>query len=385
MFRLFTFACRLTLLSLCVLSFGTTSFNFTTPAQVTPKQPGPRRPLPKPPSGSRGFEQTGHDASSRLIAAGATRGPLKPIAPYEGLAYSARPFFAWTPAPGASSYHFMLRDGTDSSSPIVFETDVKVAQLSYPSDAPALAPGQIYSWRVSTAGVMERRQGAVVTFFVLAGEDAAQVKAALEKAKLAAPKNASERLAQARIFEDFGVWYDALRIVTELVSENPNDAAARAYYDSLIQKLKEEPTKAAGQSSTLAFPLWQQLLRLVATQKEASARSVINSNRLAARFLYRELLFEAVTARLYESPPLQFAEAARKLLVEGDHENGALEAKFDEWSRRQKPGVGFSNAGEGIEQILYLAEIASLRFNEKDPGKGAPPGSPRELTASATR
>ncbi len=383
MFRLFTFACRLTLLSLCVLSFGTTSFNFTTPAQVAPKQPGPRRPLPKPPSGSRGFEQTGHDASSRLIAAGATRGPLKPIAPYEGLAYSARPFFAWTPAPGASSYHFMLRDGTDSSSPIVFETDVKVAQLSYPSDAPALAPGQIYSWRVSTAGVMERRQGAVVTFFVLAGEDAAQVKAALEKAKLAAPKNASERLAQARIFEDFGVWYDALRIVAELVSENPNDAAARAYYDSLIQKLKEEPTKAAGRSSTLAFPLWQQLLRLVATQKEASARSVINSNRLAARFLYRELLFEAVTARLYESPPLQFAEAARKLLVEGDHENGALEGKFDEWSRRQKPGVGFSNAGEGIEQILYLAEIASLRFNEKDPGKDAPPGSPRELTERA--
>src|SRR5260370_23376387 len=98
----------------------------------------PRRPLQKPPTGSRGFEQGGRDASSRLIAAAATRGPLKPIAPYEGLAYNARPFFAWTPAPGSGSYHFMLRDGADSSATIVYETDVKVAQFNYPADAPTL-------------------------------------------------------------------------------------------------------------------------------------------------------------------------------------------------------------------------------------------------------
>jgi len=379
MCKTLSLACRISLILLFAVSGSISSFNFTTHAQNNK----PRRPLPKPPSGSRGFEQTGRDASARLIAAGATRGPLKPIAPYEGLAYSGRPFFAWAPQPGAAAYHLTLRDGAESSSPIVYETDVKTAQFAYPAEAPALAPGKLYSWRVSTAGVMEKRQGAVATFFVLAGEDAAQVKAALEKAKLTAPKSASERLTQARIFEDFGVWYDALRIASELVSENPNDAAAKAYYDSLIQKLREEATKAAGQSSILAFPLWQQLRALVAAQKEAEARSLINGNRAAAHLLYRELLFRAVTARLYQSAPPQFMEQVRKLLAESDDENGTLEAKFNEWLKERKLGVGFMSAGDGIEQILYLAQVAEMRNAEKDPGKDAPPGSPRELTERA--
>jgi CHAT domain-containing protein len=377
--RILTLASRFLVIFVCAISVGLSSFHFNSTAQDNK----PRRPLPKPPSGSRGFEQTGRDASSRLIAAGATRGPLKPIAPYEGLAYNPRPFFAWAAQPGAASYHLTLRDGAESSSPIIYETEVKTAQFAYPADAPALTPGKLYSWRVSTAGVMERKQGAVATFFVLAGEDAAQVKVALEKAQLTAPKSAADRLAQARVFEDFGVWYDALGIAAGLVSENPNDTAAKAYYDSLIQKLREETTKAAGQSSTLAFPLWQQLRPLVAAQKEASGRQVINDNRVAARFLYRELLFEAVTARLYESPPLQFAEAARKLLAEGDDENAALEAKLNEWSKEQKPGAGFTNAGQGLEQILYLIQIAHLRDAEKDAGKDAPQGTPRELTERA--
>jgi hypothetical protein len=377
--RILTFASRFLVICVCAISVGISSFNFTSLAQDNK----PRRPLPKPPSGSRGFEQTGRDASSRLIAAGATRGPLKPIAPYEGLAYNAKPFFAWVPQPGAASYHLTLREGAESSSPVVYETDVKTAQFAYPADAPALTPGKLYSWRVSTAGVMERRQGAVATFFVLAGEDAAQVKAALEKAKLTAPKSASDRLAQARIFEDFGVWYDALGIASALVNENPNDAEAKAYYDSLIKRLRDEETKAVSQSSTSALELWQQLLPLLAAQKEAPARSVINSNRGAARSLYKELLFEAVASLLHDGPPLQFSEQARKLLAESDDENGALEVKFNEWSKERKPGVGFNNASDGIEQILYLADIASLRFNEKDPGKDAPQGSPRELTERA--
>jgi CHAT domain-containing protein len=342
----------------------------------------PRRPLPKPPSGSRGFEQGNRDSSSRLIAAGATRGPLKPFAPYEGLAYEARPFFAWAPQPGAASYHFMLRDGVDSSAPIVYEADVKTSQFAYPATAPALVPGKLYSWRVSTAGVMEKRLGTVATFFVLSGEDAAQVKAALAKAKLSTPATPADRLRQAQIFEDYGVWYDAFGVAGQLVNENPNDAAAKTYYDSLIQKLKDETTKPAGQSN-LAFPLWQQLQPLLANQKVEQARAAIKSNRPAAHFLYRELLFEAFAARLYVSPSLKFGEQARKLLAEGDAESAALEAKFGEWSKEQKLGSGFTNTGEGIEQILYLAQVSQMRNAEKDPGKDAPAGSARELSERA--
>jgi CHAT domain-containing protein len=342
----------------------------------------PRRPLPKPPSGSRGFEQGGRDASSRLIAAGATRGPLKPFAPYEGLAFDARPFFGWAPQPGAASYHFMLRDGVDSSAPIVFETDVKTSLFVYPATAAALVPGKLYSWRVSTAGVMEKRLGAVATFFVLSGEDAAQVKTALAKAKLSAPKTPADRLRQAQIFEEYGVWYDAFGVAGQLVSENPNDSAAKAYYDSLIQKLREETSKPSAQSDPV-FPLWQQLKPLLATQKDEVARAAIKSNRVAAHLLYRELLFEAFAGRLYGSPSLKFSEPARKLLSEGDAESEALEAKFAEWSKEQKLGSGLVKSGEGIEQILYLAQVSQMRNAEIDPGKDAPPGSARELTERA--
>jgi CHAT domain-containing protein len=374
-----TLASRFLVIFVCAISVGISSFNFASLAQDNK----PRRPLPKPPSGSRGFEQTGRDASSRLIAAGATRGPLKPIAPYEGLAYNPRPFLAWVPQPGAASYHLTLRDGAESSSPIVFETDVKTAQFAYPADAPALTPGKLYSWRVSTAGVMERKQGAVATFFVLAGEDGAQIKAALEKAKLATPKSTTERLAQARIFEEYGVWYDALRIASELVKENPSNAEAKAYYDSLLQKLKDEAAKASAQGSSLALPLWREVRPLVAASNEAGARAAIARNAGAARALYRELLFDSVTSRLYTNPPLQFSDQVRKLLAESDDENSALEAKFNEWLKERKPGVGFTNAGDGVERVLYLAEVAHLRGAEKDPGKDAPQGSPRELAERA--
>ncbi|HEV8138151.1 MAG TPA: DUF928 domain-containing protein, partial [Pyrinomonadaceae bacterium] len=270
------------MLSLCVLVGA--SF------QLAAQDNKPRRPLPKPPTGSRGFEQGNRDASSRLIAAGATRGPLKPIAPAEGLAYDARPFFAWAPSPGAASYHFTLRSGAESAAAIVYETDVRnAAQLSYPADAPALTPGQLYSWRVSTAGLLERRQGPIATFFVLAGEDAAQVRAALQKAALTAPKTAADRLAQARIFEEYGVWYDALRIATELVTNNPDDADAKAYHSSLIQKLQEETQKETSQNSS-GLPLWQKLKPLLTKGDEAGARALIKQQPEATpRALYREL------------------------------------------------------------------------------------------------
>ena len=342
----------------------------------------PRKPLPKPPSGSRGFEQGSRDASSRLIAAGATRGPLKPVAPYEGLAYNTRPFFAWAAAPGAASYHFTLRGGADSSAPIVYEADSKTAQLSYPADAPALAAGQIYSWHVSTAGVLERKQGSVATFFILAGEDAAQIKIALEKAKLTSPKTAADRLAQARIFEEYGVWYDALRTASELVSENPKDAEAKVFYDSLIKKLRDEAEKATSQTSS-AFPLWQQLRPLLEKGNQTGARELINRDPEAAQALYRELLFESFIEKLYDNPPLPFAEATRKLISENDVVSGALEAHLNEWLKEKKLGAGFANAGNGIEQILYLTQLAHVRDNDKDAAKDAPPGAPRELTERA--
>lgn len=229
-----------------VFLLGIVCFVALTAAQVLGQgnQTAPRRPLPKPANGSRGFEQyAGKDASSRLIASGATRSvgaKPKAVAPMEGLAYDAHPFFKWQAVPNAKSYQFTLRDATNNSSAqIIYQTDVATPQMLYPMTAPALEAGKLYSWRVSTKTGMEKINGTPVSFFILAGEDAAEIKSALAKSKLAAPQTTNERVRQAQIFEQYGVWYDALRDASEAVNANPQDTAAKAYYESLLNRLKE--------------------------------------------------------------------------------------------------------------------------------------------------
>jgi len=232
-------------LFICVMSLITIS---TDQAQSQ----GARRPLPKPASGARGFEQyAGKDASSRLIAAGSTRdigSPRKPNAPLEGIAYNARPMFKWEPLFGAKSYHFTLYDGdvyTNPKATIVYEADATKAQFIYPDTAKPLVPGKLYSWRVATPAAkgVGMETGPSVTFFVLNGADALQLKTALAKNNLNAPKTTQERLRQARLFEEYGVWYDAFRIANELADQNPNDATTQTYFESLMDRLEGKTDK----------------------------------------------------------------------------------------------------------------------------------------------
>jgi hypothetical protein len=213
---------------------------------------GKRRPLPKPPKGSRGFEQyAGRDASTRLIGMGATRGngiPRKPVAPLEGIALDARPFFLWEPAT-QGTYKFTLYEGDVYATPsakIVFEIETKQPQLIYPETAPALVKGSLYSWRISAtpATIRDGSSGSVMTgspvrLFVLMDEDAAAVKQALADAGVATPRTSAERLRQARILAEYGVWYDALRIARELSAEDPKDEAVASFYTSLIEQLDQ--------------------------------------------------------------------------------------------------------------------------------------------------
>src|SRR2546425_868816 len=164
-------------LTLCFVGFIVTA-HAQNPSPTPREQ---RRPLPKPPSGARGFEKyAGRDTSSRLIAAGATRetvNPRRPVAPLEGRAYDARPFFAWEIAPGSKSYHFALYEGDfdkDPAARIVYEADVTLTELTYPKDAPRLEPGKLYSWLVSTPTARGKEDGVVARFLILSGADAAE-------------------------------------------------------------------------------------------------------------------------------------------------------------------------------------------------------------------
>jgi hypothetical protein len=89
---------------------------------------------------------------------------------------------------------------------------------------------------VATPTATGKEDGPLAVFDILAGQEAAEVKQALATAGLTAPKTAADRLDQAQVFANFGIWYDALRIASEL-AQNPNDKAALAYYDELLDKL----------------------------------------------------------------------------------------------------------------------------------------------------
>lgn len=222
-----------------------------TPAQ----QPAPRRPLPKPAAGARGFEQySARDASSRLIAAGATRNLDQagiPSAPLLGLAYNSRPFFQWSQAVDVASpsYRFTLYDGDvtlNQAARVVYETDLTNAELVYPESAKPLAPGELYSWRVVSTGEGKKVTGKAVTFFVLSKADADVINRALTTAKLMNPKTPAEQMKQAEIFAEYGVWYDALRIANDLA--NSSDEAETNLFDKMMDQLKasqEERLKAS--------------------------------------------------------------------------------------------------------------------------------------------
>lgn len=245
MFRLVKlgFAPKFLLLAMAFLLSG---LSVVAQTQSPTPAPTPRRPLPKPASAPRGFEQFGRGASSRLIAAGATRGidPLEPNAPLEGLAYSAQPFFSWGLDSNAKAYRFVLYEGdvyAIPSAPVVFEQVLEANELLYPKTAPTLRPGVLYSWRafrIPADQSKEPRAGRTpATFFVLAGNDAVELTGALTKANLSSPQTAADKLRQARLFEEYGIWYDALRIANEVVAANPEDADAVNYFDSLLGKL----------------------------------------------------------------------------------------------------------------------------------------------------
>src|SRR2546423_1621101 len=91
--------------------------------------------------------------------------------------------------------------------------------------------------------------------------------------------------------------------------------------------------------------LWQTLQPLVTAHDDRAAREAIAREAEAARALYRELLFESVTSKLYDNPTQPGMEEARVLLAESDAASRALEAKLAEWRKDPKLGTGFTKDG----------------------------------------
>ncbi len=135
-----------------------------------------------------------------------------------------------------------------------------------------------------------------------------------------------------------------------------------------------------------ALRLWHELEPLAA-EDETRIRARIAQDAAAARALYRELLFDAVDARLYAGQPISpQAARVRVLLAPLDADGAALETKFAVWAKddAHTAGVGFVANGAGLEGLLYLYIAAEqknvARLNEK---QAASPVTARGLTERA--
>ncbi len=157
---------------------------------------------------------------------------------------------------------------------------------------------------------------------------------------------------------------------------------------SLAYCLSPLPPTCAAQSDepVSALRLWRELAP-VADKDEARARAQAAQDTEAARALYRELLFDAVDARLYDGQPIApQAARVRTLLASFAADGATLEAKFNAWTKddAHTAGVGFAADSTGFEELLYryiAAEQKNVaRWNEKHE---ASPVTARGLTERA--
>ncbi len=158
-------------------------------------------------------------------------------------------------------------------------------------------------------------------------------------------------------------------------------SAALRLPNSLIE------TSQAERQAPTALTLWREVESLAAPKNESALIAALTRNRLAARSLYNELLFDAVDSRLYNNPPISpDADHIRTLLARIDAEAAVLETKLAEWSKERKAGVGFVKTTDGLEQLLYLYIAAEPKNGEKQETlEGVQPLTPRQLTESALK
>jgi hypothetical protein len=162
-----------------------------------------------------GFDISSKTGKSPNQVGGASRGlcgVITLLAPATGKAYALTPTFFWSPDDPQTEYVLRL---TASENP-PYETKVSGGHFTYPAGAPALQPGATYTWSLKCAAD-ELMKPASASFLVLGGIDREAVAAALVRAQTATDPGS----AQAQVFMDMRVWFDALAAYSSLIERYP--------------------------------------------------------------------------------------------------------------------------------------------------------------------
>lgn len=167
-----------------------------------------------------GFDLAPDKASANQIG-GASRGvgsgKLVLLAPHKARVYSLRPSFWWQGDPNGS-YTFHIQNVTGQLS---WDRPVTGLSLTYPADAPPLAPGGTYLWRITPDSALLAPPPPAAMIMVVADPDRSQIDAAVAAAQ---GSGVDAGIARAKIFFDHRLWYDTVMEYDGLIAQYPDDS-----------------------------------------------------------------------------------------------------------------------------------------------------------------
>jgi hypothetical protein len=144
---------------------------------------------------------------------GASRsiGDLALYAPTMGKSYTLTPTFFWRSDDAQGEYTFRISQpamGRDA----LYEAKVVGDHFTYPADAPALKAGETYVWTVQpTVDMLGAPVSASVV--IVGGAERDAVAAALAQAK--------NSVAEAKVYTDMRLWFDAVATYSLLIEKFP--------------------------------------------------------------------------------------------------------------------------------------------------------------------
>ncbi len=221
------------------LTLGTGSALLTLPVhgQAT-SPPKPVRVRPQ----LEGFDIEPKSGKAPTQIGGASRGigGLTLYAPKLGKAYTLTPTFTWSSDDETTEFIFRLSVLSTGRGQL-FETKVNGGHFTYPADAPALMPGSTYVWMVTPTNDMFGGP-ASASVLIVGGAEREAVEAALHgKPGMSA--------ADAKVYTDKRLWYDALAAYTNLISSEPGHPE---YYKGRADLYDQLPQTQALADSDLA-------------------------------------------------------------------------------------------------------------------------------------
>jgi hypothetical protein len=206
-------------------------FCFTAFATPSYGQGNPQKPM-RVRTKLDGFDIEPKSGKAQNQIGGASRGigGLTLYAPKMGKAYTLTPTFSWSADDDSTEYTFRLSVISAGQGPI-FESKVTGGHFTYPADAPALVPGSTYVWQVTPSNDMLGGT-ASASILIVDGSERTAIEAALHgKPGMSA--------ADAKVYTEKRLWYDALAAYTSLINAEPTKSEylkARAeLYDQLPQ------------------------------------------------------------------------------------------------------------------------------------------------------